>query len=101
MPITEGEKNTYINIFDKASMIGLSRELLNLSNNTKQPNLRMGKGLVYTFFPKENTQMVNRHMKTWPVILVSREMQVKATMRPLYWDEDHHKNKSGERKNKG
>ena len=74
---TEWEK-----ISDKVLTSGIHRELLKPNNNIKPIKLmkKWAKDL-HRHFSKEHIQMVNKHMKRCSTSPITRERQVKTTMR--------------------
>lgn len=72
---TEWEKTFANHVFGK----GLISRILELLNNQKQPNLKMGKDL-YRYCSKEYIQMTNKHTKRSSTSLAITEMQIQ-TMR--------------------
>ena len=65
---------------DKSSISKIYKQLIQLNNiKNKQPKLKMGRKSKH--FPKEDRQMINRHMKRCPSLLIMGEMQIKTTMR--------------------
>ena len=70
----QGENNSELN---KELISKIYEQLMQQCQKNKQPNQKVGK----RYFPKEDIQMVNKHMKKCSTSLISREMQVKTTIR--------------------
>ena len=77
---SEWEKIT-VNETDKGLIYNLYEQLIQLNTRkTNNPIKKWGKDLN-RHFPEEDIQMTNKHMKRCSRLLISREMQVKTTMR--------------------
>ena len=78
---SEWEKIIANETTDKGVISKIHKQLIQLNTRKTNSPIKKWEKDLNRHFCKEDIQMANKHMKRCSVLLISREMQIKATMR--------------------